>query len=367
MKNILLVTVVDVISTTSIPVNEFVLYRNRIRPDYRQIVFTRKQENRGNVQMPEDIEVINIKKSIKGFKQQILEVVEKAKQDGLEIVFHLHHQKSALYFFRATLFTGLRKKTVFTIHSFYSDRDRKYKLSSCLCAVLANYINCVSQAACEDYPKWVRFIKGKRMGAILNGIDCKRIEKALENEGRHGDVMDMKRLVCVDRIIPIKNQKFIVGLLKHLPDTRLTLVGMEDENHAIRRQAEKEGVIDRIEFTGLLPREDVYRTINKCGLYVTASIVEGLHLSVLEAMRVGAIPLISDIPPHREIAANSDKLFTPLELQEDVWVKTIQTYQNSELSILKDLSEKLAQTTEKNFSLDKMHEQYDAIYEQIIR
>lgn len=360
-------TIVDVISTTSIPVNEFVLYRGKIRSEYKQIVFTRKQENRGNVKMPEDIEVINIKKSIKGFKQQILEVVEKAKQDGLEIVFHLHHQKSALYFFRATLFTGLRKKTVFTIHSFYSDRDRKYKLSSCLCAVLANYINCVSQAAYEDYPKWVRAIKGKRMGAILNGIDCKRIERALESEGKHSEVMNMKRLVCVDRIIPIKNQKFIVSLLKHLPDTRLTLVGMEDENHAIRRQAEQEGVIDRIEFTGLLPREEVYRTINKCGLYVTASIVEGLHLSVLEAMRVGAIPLISDIPPHREIADNSEKLYKPLPLEEDIWIKTIQAYQNTELGVLKELSDKLAQTTEKNFSLDMMHEQYDAIYEQIIR
>lgn len=367
MEKICLVTIVDVISTTSIPVNEFVLYRNKIRPAYKQIVFTRKQENRGNVIIPKDIEVISIEQSMMGFRRQIKNIVDLAKKKEMSLVFHLHHQISALFFFRATLFTGLWKKTIFTIHSFYSDRDRKYRISSCLCAVLANYLNCVSKAAYEDYPKWVRAIKGKRMGAILNGIDCKRIERALENDGKHSEVMDMKHLVCVDRIIPIKNQKFIVGLLKHLPDTRLTLVGMEDENHAIRRLAEKEGVADRVEFTGLLPREDVYRTINRCGLYVTASIVEGLHLSVLEAMRVGAIPLISDIPPHREIAANSENLFKPLPLVEDIWVKSIQTYQNTELNILKALSDMLVQTTEKIFSLDKMHEQYDAIYEQIIR
>lgn len=366
MEKVCLVTIVDVISTTSIPVNEFVLYRNKIRPAYKQIVFTRKQENRGNVVIPEGVEVINIEKKMTGFRRQIKKVVDWANREKMPLVFHLHHQISALYFFRASLFMGLRKKTVFTIHSFYSDRDKKYKISSCLCAILANYINCVSKAAYEDYPRWIRAIKGKRMGAILNGIDCKRIENALASEGKHNEVMDMKRLVCVDRIIPIKNQKFIVGLLNSLPDTRLTLVGMEDENHAIRKQAEQEGVIDRIEFTGLLPREDVYRTINKCGLYVTASIVEGLHLSVLEAMRVGAIPLISDIPPHREIASNSDKLFVPLPLEEDIWVKLIQTYQNTDLNVLKELSDKLAQTTEKNFSLDKMHEQYDAIYEQII-
>ena len=367
MKRVLLVTVVDIISTTSIPVNEFVLYRGMIRPNYKQIVFTRKEENRGDVKMPQEIEVFTIRRRIWEFRQQITTIVKQARIEGREVVFHLHHQKSALFFFRAIVGLGLRRKTVFTIHSFYSDRDRKYKLSSCLCAVMANYVNCVSNAAYEDYPRWVRRIKGKRMAAILNGIDCKRIERALEGEGKHSEVMDMNRMVCVDRIIPIKNQKFIVGLLKYLPNMKLVLVGMEDEKHVIRKQAEKEGVADRVEFTGLLPREDVYRTINKCGLYVTASVVEGLHLSVLEAMRIGAIPLISDIPPHREIAANSEGLFAPLPLDKDMWLCTIKLYQNTERAVLRDLSERLMRTTEAHFSLEKMHEEYDAIYEQIIR
>ncbi len=366
MKTITLVTVVDIISTTSIPVNEFVLYRGKIRTDYKQIVFSRKKENRGNVQIPKDIEVIYIKKNFKDFRQQIKRVVSQAQQEDRELVFHLHHQKSALYFFLATLGLKLRKRTVFTIHSFYSDRNNKYKLSSCLCAVLANYINCVSKAAYEDYPGWIRKLKGKRMGVVLNGIDCKRIEKALEGEGKHADVMDMNRMVCVDRIIPIKNQKFIVGLLKYLPEMRLTLVGKEDENYDIRKMAKLEGVDDRVEFTGLIPREDVYKTINKCGLYVTASTVEGLHLSVIEAMQVGAVPFISDIPPHREIAANSYNLVKTLPLEEDLWVKTIQTYLNTDISLLKDMSNKLKDVSEKNFSLDRMHEQYDSIYEQTI-
>ena len=367
MEKVCLVTIVDVISTTSIPVNEFVLYRNKIRPAYKQIVFTRKQENRGNVVIPEGVEVINIDKSMMGFRRQIKEVVDQVNREEMPLVFHLHHQISALHFFRATLFMRLRQKTVFTIHSFYSDRDTKYKISSCLCAVLANFVNCVSIAAYKDYPKWVRAIKGKRMGAILNGIDCKRIERALESEGKHCDVMDMKRLVCVDRIIPIKNQKFIVGLLKHLPETRLTMVGMEDENHAIKKQAEREGVADRVEFTGLLPREEVYRTINKCGLYVTASIVEGLHLSVLEAMRVGAIPLISDIPAHREIAANSENLFKPLPLEEELWVKKINEYQSMDKTSIEQLSHHLASTAEEYFSLEKMHNEYDAVYNKILK
>lgn len=243
----------------------------------------------------------------------------------------------------------------------------KYKISSCVCALWANYTNCVSEAAYNDYPGWTRAIKGKRMGAILNGIDCKRIERALAGEQRPDDFYDMKRMVCIDRIIPIKNQKFIVGLLKYLPDMKLTLVGMEDKEQAIRKLAEKDGVIERVEFTGLLPREDVYKHIYQNGLYVTASIVEGLHLSVLEAMRVGAIPLISDIPAHREIAANSEGLFKPLPLDEELWIKKIKEYQSMDKTALEQLSSQLALTAEKHFSLEKMHDEYDAVYNKILK
>ncbi len=367
MKNICLVSIVDVVSTTSIPINEFIIYRSKIRENYRQVVFTRTQENRGNVKMPEGIKVYNIPSSRVEFRKQIKEVLAESKCNGEQVIFHMHHQKSAMMFFHATLFMGIRKKTVFTVHSFFSDRDIKYKISSCICALWANYTNCVSDAAYKDYPSWIRAIKGKRMGAILNGIDCRRIESALTEEQRPDDFYDMNRMVCIDRIIPIKNQKFIVGLLKYLPDMKLTLVGMEDKEKAIRRLAENEGVIERVEFTGLLPREDVYKHIYQCGLYVTASIVEGLHLSVLEAMRVGAIPLISDIPAHREIAANSEDLFKPLPLDEKLWVKKIKEYQSMDKTALEKLSRQLALTAEKHFSLEKMHDEYDVVYNKILK
>lgn len=366
MSNICLVSIVDVVSTTSIPINEFIIYRSKIKDNYRQVVFTRTSENRGNVTIPDYIQVILIPSGKMAFRKQIKILLEDCKKNGEQAIFHMHHQKSAMMFFAATLFMGIRKKTVFTIHSFFSDRDTQYKISSSMCALLANYTNCVSVAAYKDYPGWVRLIKGKRMGAILNGIDCRRIERAIVGEQRPNDFYDMKRMVCIDRIIPIKNQKFVVGLLKYLPDMKLTLVGMEDKEQEIRRFAEKEGVIDRVEFTGLLPREDVYKHIYKCGLYVTASIVEGLHLSVLEAMRVGAIPLISDIPAHREIAANSEELFKPLPLVEEMWILKIKEYQSMDKNALEQLSKQLAEAAESHFSLEKMHDEYDRVYNKIL-
>lgn len=362
MKAVHLITVVDGVSTTSIPINEFVIYRDKIRPNYRQTVITRTLDDKAMVKIPDHITVYSMPYNLWELRRLICDILSDSKKRKEGVIFHLHHQKSALLFYIATLFMGLNKRTVFTVHSFYSNRDVRYKVSSCLCVLLCNYANCVSRAAFEDYPKWVKKIKGSRLRVVLNGIDCHRIDDALLAEDRHDGIRNLRTMVCVDRIIPIKNQKFIVGLMKYLPEMNLIFVGKEDKDKLIRRLASEEGVLDRITFTGLLPRDEVYRIINKCGLYVSASLVEGLHLSVLEAIRVGAIPLISDIPAHREIAAECNHLFDPIPLDVELWVKVIKNFMVKDKAALQSLSGQLSRTVECHFSLDKMHDEYDSIY-----
>ena len=113
--------------------------------------------------------------------------------------------------------------------------------------------------------------------------------------------------------------------------------------------------------TGLLPRDEVFRILNGCGIYVSASLVEGMPVSVLEAMSVGLIPVISDIAPHKEVA-QSCLLFNSLPLVENDWIQTIQTYQQLNEGELRRLSLQLKNTVRSNFSLEKMHEQYNEIY-----
>lgn len=367
MKEACLVTIVDSISTTSIPVNEFVLYRNRTRKGYRQIIISRTDTSDCCVFIPEDIDVYRIPSNLKDFRMLLKRVLNESKKKNEEVIFHLHHQKSALRFIIASLFMGTRRRSLFTIHSFYSNRNFLYGISSIVCSLWANYANCVSQAALDDYPLWVRMIKGKRMTAIHNGIDETRIKQALDSVKYADKTLDMRRMVCVDRIIPIKNQAFLIGLMKRLPDMKLVLVGKESENYDMRSFASREGVEDRVEFTGLLPRDKVYKVIRECGLYVSASKVEGLHLSVLEAISAGAIPLISDIPAHREIAQSCDNMFEPLSFEENAWVNKITEIRQTDKGNLKRMSAILKEKAIKRFSLQKMHESYDAIYADLIQ
>ena len=361
-KNICILTVVDSISATSMPVNEFVLYRQRNGYPYRQVLIVCSKEKDDKVIIPESIVTYYVGNDVKEFRSHLKEIKEDCSKSGEFLVCHLHGQKSALVFFRAARGLHLREHTLYTIHSTYSSRDLKYRLSSCICSLLAKYANCVSHSAYAEYAPWVKRIKGEKMMAIQNGVDFSRIQDAIKGLPKHYEVANIHKLVCVGRMIPIKNQQFLVKLMKHLPESQLILIGKVDEN--IRELTRTEGVEDRVIMTGLIPRDEVFRQLNECGIYVSASLVEGMPVSVLEAMSAGLIPVISDIAPHKEVAA-AFKLFNTLSLIESDWVQTIKSYQQLDKSDFFRLSAELKDSVMQKFSLEAMHKQYNTIYEKL--
>ena len=356
---ICIVTVVDTISSTSMPVNEFVLYRYRNGYPYQQLMIVCGTKGDDKVEIPENISTYFVSSNVSILRNRLKEIKKECIEKGLSLVCHLHGQKSALLFYRASIGLRLRQHTLYTVHSTYSSRDWKYRVSSCICSLLAEYANCVSHSAYAEYAKWVKMVKGRKMLAIQNGVDYGRIEDAVRNLPIHNNIADPHKMVCVGRMIPIKNQKFLVKLMKKLPDTRLLLIGKEDEK--IRELVRNEGVEEQVEMTGLLPRDEVFRRLNECGIYVSASLVEGMPVSVLEAMSVGLIPVLSDIDPHNEVA-NSCKLFNTLSLFENDWVQTIKTYQQLDKKERACLSAKLKDSVVHKFSLEAMHKQYNIIY-----
>lgn len=364
MINIYLVTVVDSISATSMPVNEFVLYRQRNGYPYRQVLIVCSKEKDDKVIIPDSIATYYVGNDVKEFRARLKELKEKCISKGETLVCHLHGQKSALLFFRAARGLHLRKHTLYTVHSTYSSRDWKYRMSSCLCSLMAEYANCVSYSAYAEYAKWVKWVKGHKMMAIQNGVDYERIQTAIAALPSHQDVADMHKLVCVGRMIPIKNQQFLVKLMKHLPDTKLILIGKEDEK--IRCLAKDEGVENRVEMTGLLPRDEVFRQLNECGIYVSASLVEGMPVSVLEAMSMGLIPVLSDIAPHEEVAKGCMLIHTT-PLVEEEWVKRIRENQSLIEIERRNLSTFIIKSIKDKFSLEMMHKQYNNIYKSLAK
>lgn len=364
MERICIITIVDSIEPTSMPVNEFVIYRATHQYPFSQIMIVCTEERYNGVVVPDNVRVIFVGHSRGMMKDAVARVVEECKINHEYFVFHLHSQTSALIFYSATLFMGLWKHTLFTIHSLYSQRSLKYRISSVLCTMLANRANGVSNSVYKDYQPLAKKIKGKKFTAIVNAVDFDRLNNAIENLPKHSDVCNMKKLVCVDRIIPLKNQEFLIRLMKQLPESTLIFIGKEDKG-AIREFARTEGVDDRVIFTGQLSREEVYRKMNDCGIYVSASKIESFHIGVIEGMGIGLIPVVSAIPAHCEIA-DTAKTFNPLPFDEDLWIKSIKYYQDLSGEELKSLFEENKKAALSCFSIEKMHSDYINIYKELV-
>lgn len=365
MKKLSIITIVDAINGTSMPINEFVLFRANSNDDIRQALIVCTKENYNNVTVPNNVTVYFVENRVSAMKAAIKEEIAKSKAADEDYVFHIHGQKSSAVFILASLFLGIRNRTMFTVHSLCSVRNFKYRYSSYICAMYANYVTCVSNAALEDYPSWLRKIKGKRINAVVNGIDFRKLDEVKTNLPEHYSVCDMNRLICIDRIIPLKNQAFLVKVLRHLPDSRIVFVGSPDEEGYLDDVINKNEVRSRIEYTGLLKREQVYDELNKSGIYLTASTIEGLHNSVLEAMGMGTIPIISDIPAHREIAEKTGGTVI-LPFNEELWAERIKQIQNTKKGELKAQSDIWGVNVRNEFSLVKMHQKFYQLYREML-
>ena len=358
-----IVSVVDSISVTSMPINEFVIYRSIHNYKMRQIVIVCDTHAPADVMMPDDVEFYLIGNDHRKIRNLVKDIQKECEELGDDIVYHMHHQKSALTFFYATRFLGIREHSLYTVHSTFSGRNFKYRLSSCVCVLMSKYANCVSVAAYQGYASLIKKLKGDYFTVIPNGVDIVRIDEIIE---RNMPQKDPKTLICVGRMIPLKNHAFLIKLMKSIPGYRLILIGAEDGKGRIRALAVEEGVENRIEFKGMIPRNDVFKELGRASIYVSASFVEGLPVSVLEAMRAGLIPFFSDITPHKEIAMQCEEVRV-LPLDERIWISTIKQIAGLPNEEFNYTSEKIKASVKEYFSLDKMHKQYLEIYRALVR
>lgn len=365
MKKLSIITIADAINGTSMPINEFVLFRANSNENIRQALIVCTKENYNNVAIPNSVTVYFVENKVTVMKAAIKKEIARCKEADEDYVFHIHGQKSSAVYILASLFLGIRKRTMFTVHSLCSVRNFKYRYSSYICAFYANYVTCVSNAALEDYPYWLRRIKGKRINAVVNGIDFQKLDEVKKTLPEHYSVCDMNRLICIDRIIPLKNQAFLVKVLRHLPDSKIVFVGSPDKEGYLDDVIKENEVQNQIVYTGLLKREQVYEELNKSGIYLTASTIEGLHNSVLEAMGIGTIPIISDIPAHREIAEKTGGSIL-LEFDEELWSREIKRIQTMNKAELKAKSEVWGVNVRNEFSLIKMHERFYQLYREML-
>ena len=195
--------------------------------------------------------------------------------------------------------------------------------------------------------------------SIQNGVDTDRIDVVDCNGIKPNAQFTM---MYVARLVPLKRHYILFEALTELPDVKLILIGQGPLQEDLKNLAREKGIENQVDFKGLLPREKVYRSLMEADLYVSTSSYEGLPIGVLEAMGCGTACLVTNIEQHEEIAVKCPSLLT-LPPDAKLWAKKIKELQSLSKNEMSSIGAENKKQVYKNFSLMRMHENYNKLYE----
>lgn len=150
-------------------------------------------------------------------------------------------------------------------------------------------IVCVSQAVADYASK--HGARPDRTVVQLNAVDCDTFRPG---EPRQDDVT---RIAFVGRLILNKGPQHLVEALPEIfrrhPKAELWMIGDGPLRASLEQRCSELNVTDRVQFLGT--RNDVDALLRQCDLFVRPSLMEGLPLTVLEAMASGLPVVATDV------------------------------------------------------------------------
>ena len=258
-----------------------------------------------------------------------------------------------------------------TQHSYQEIRARRiYRLYTLifyqkLISIFVDYYIAVSYKLAERLKKNV--ISENKVKVVQNSVnvedfrhndDGDLLKSELKNIGDKGVVL------TVARIDKLKGHKYLIEAAPLVPDTIFLLAGDGPERAAMEKKARDLKVADRVVFLG--QRNNIPELLNACDFFVLPSLLEGLPLSVLEAMSASKPVIATDIDGINEIIIDGENGLLVPPGDSKALAEKIKLLL-SDKSLAKRLAVSGKETIMKNFTSEKMVKGVTDIYCEIIR
>lgn len=204
-------------------------------------------------------------------------------------------------------------KTVATIHGLDWQRAKWGKLAS-------TYIKMGERAAANKADGLIVLSKsaqsyfqntyGRAAALIPNGIEKKQLRPVKCIKQRWG-LDEGSYLLYLGRLVPEKRPELLIEAFKGLDtDKRLVIAGGCSDTSEFEMSLREAAAGDsRILFTGFVSGELLEELYSNCFAYVLPSDVEGMPMSLLEAMAFGRCCVTSDIPECADVVAGNGMAF----------------------------------------------------------
>lgn len=235
-------------------------------------------------------------------------------------VVHFHAEGPCAMLWLPKLFG---KRCIATIHGLDHKRAKWGKLASAyimlgekVAAKYADSIIVLSRAVQEYF----RNTYGRETVFIPNGVNKPQIvspdlitrEYNLQKEGY---------ILYLGRLVPEKGIKYLIEAFKQVHTNKRLVIagGASDTDEYAKELVELAQEDKRIIFTGFVQGRKLEELYSNAYLYVLPSDLEGMPLSLLEAMSYGNCCIVSDIPECLDVVRNNGIVFKKgnvLELAE---------------------------------------------------
>lgn len=261
------------------------------------------------------------------YKKQIREFIDAHSEYR---IIHSHAQELSYYFYQIAHEKGI---PYIITHSHNASMlwDFKAPLRILWRKLMFKYINIYFTCGIEAGIHYYGENRARQAILMNNAIDVERFKFNMESRKKirkELNIHDNEFVIGhIGRFTPQKNHSFLLEIFKIFsvrnPDTRLVLVGKEDDKKAVRKKADKLGITNRTIFTGI--RKDIPDLLSAFDCILMPSLFEGLSVAMIEEQASG-LPLITSSNVPTEVGLLPSTEFISLKANIQTWVTTLEKY-----------------------------------------
>lgn len=233
-------------------------------------------------------------------------------------VVHIHAEGTAFFCWLPKLF---HKRVIVTVHGIDWQRE-KWKSGFGSKFIHKGEKNAVKYAdeiivlskGVQDY---FEKIYGRKTVFIPNGVSNHIERKPQIIKNKFGLDKD-EYILFLGRLVPEKGIKYLIEAFKQV-DTEKKLViagGSSDTSEFENEMKELAKEDKRIIFTGFVQGQELEELYSNAYVYALPSDLEGMPLSLLEAMSYGNCCLVSDIPECAEVVEDKALIFKKADVKD---------------------------------------------------
>ena len=262
-----------------------------------------------------------VKKTISLDARPVLELLSVLKKHEIDII-HSHTIRGNFYARAAVLLHRRPVKCVTTVHSHIVDelkgkgdfgfRDRLLWTRERLGWRKVDHFICVSDALRRRLLS--NGVNDDRISVVLNGVEVPDMTQRRKNRKAVRQALSISDdeilATTIGRLVPVKNHILFLQAAKSackMKKMRFLVVGDGVLMDALKAKTNAWGLADVVLFAGW--RNDVDRILCATDIYVITSVVEGLNLSVLEAMAHGVPVVGTDVRGISDIVTDKESGF----------------------------------------------------------